>query len=635
MSLLPCYQANVSPHLTEPQIARFTLMLAAFHEGYATLPNSVVRRFNFLMEQMFTVFVTSEELGGDEPIGGGSWLPLDDNLDTGNAKGTPFFPFTERYHALSSDPDQYRYYHGSQPIDGLEEATKAFLDGCKIVDAAVSRDLGIVVGAGTVHLYDLICRKVIQQSGDAVLLPAITYGFFMPQIERSGGRLIFFRPSDAACQKVTAEDIEMVIRRTNQAYVDEWIPSLSHRLQLFLLALANHGLRVANPDILNTLPDRLASCDKDNPAAFDEIIDHVVANELLIEQGPLHQNLHATPRLCPPYPPRVRALLHINPNVFGAVYTEGENRRIADVANRYEIAVIEDLSYNLISLDGEVVRSILPYVNRGYSLIGLSKPFAIANARIGLVLTHREEASDLERFVENSIGFVSTIAQEALKALVTSPQSQLRAYLAWNNLEAEESYLRKRTTLLACLEGVKTPRLGLLDSEWAEATLRREIERFFRWKEGQGIVLLDRGYLRRRLGGGEPEDDEAAYRVYQALVAEAFLREGLRRWFTAHSVPQAGFFLVVDCSALINSSPVAGIPIRGAFDVFALLAYFFGVRTIPEEAMVMIDNPSEVGTLLRLSFSCDIETIVRAMFMVYVGLEQLLAMDVSLIGIPQ
>jgi aspartate/methionine/tyrosine aminotransferase len=308
------------------------------------------------------------------------------------------------------------------------------------------------------------------------------------------------------------------------------------------------------------------------------------------------------------------ALLHINPSLMGVVSTQDDVAELAAVLRERRVAVIEDFAYHSIGSRLGGLGTFLREPCDCCCLLGLSKALSVPNGRIGLLLTEASRARALVGGVENSVGHVSTVVQAGLL-------EALRAGEALDAFLDPGRYDRNRGVMIACLEGVGSPALADAERDRCEELIREEVRRFVAWKRARGSELdvpaivagLDPG----ELDGcdGRPAD----------LAVAALLRHGLRRWFRIVRYPDAGFFVVVSCLPLLRRGPLAGLPLRSAFDVFATLEFLLGVRTLPGDLLGM---PADGEPYLRLSFSCGVETIVRAAFLMFVGLSQLSTLPV-------
>jgi aspartate/methionine/tyrosine aminotransferase len=82
--------------------------------------------------------------------------------------------------------------------------------------------------------------------------------------------------------------------------------------------------------------------------------------------------------------------------------------RLGEVLGRHQVAAIEDMSYHSIRSAPEDSGTLLDHHPDTYVLFGLSKPFALANLRIGLLWIPRAEAEPVRRALEATVGFVYT-----------------------------------------------------------------------------------------------------------------------------------------------------------------------------------------------------------------------------------
>lgn len=603
-------RAEVSPSLTKEGLSRLSALLASFRRRY---PQGFgdVSRFEFLLDEMFEVFLSlNVETGaGGE---GGDCFPMSDNFDTGNASSGPFPPFVAGVQEAFRDLDAYRGYVGPRPIEGLPEAVNDWLIRHGFITAQRSAELAVAVGAGTVHLYDVLCRTLIQRPGDVVIIPEVTYGFFIPQVERSGGRTHILRSTLGA--KIDAGAVAAAVDAINNSSAENWRKTARQRLELYVAETEGcYGDTTRRPgiDLLTNLVEELSAYS--SPVEIEAKLLHFIRSEICGGDAALYSRLSAAPQTRMLFPPRVVAYLHINPNLYGKSYGPEESSLITKSLASRSVTVIEDFAYHSLGIPIANFKSCLLFGSNVFSLLGVSKPLSIANCRLGILLGEREAMHGLYRVIENSVGFVSTLLQRGLLKAFSEPDA-LDDYLA-ANWSGPDGYRRKKNLMLACVEGGSSTSL---DSDLRD-TLQREIldgvSEFFAWKRSQGVELYDADY--QSAGGrraANPTD-------YQRLVAADFAEGGLSRWLEVCESPDCGFFVIVDCRRLLQNWPLQEPRLTCAFDVFALFAVLFGVRTIPEECMGDLDFSG--SHRIRFSYSVPAETIIRACVTLYLGMTQL------------
>lgn len=603
-------RVEVSPSLNGEGLSRLAALLESFYrrypKGFGDVP-----RFEFLLDEMFDVFLSlNVEAGaGGE---GRDCFPAADNFDTGNAVAAPFPPFVAGVQEAFRDLDAYRGYFGPRPIAGLPEAVKGWLTRHGFIDASRSSELAVAVGAGTVHLYDVLCRALIQRPGDVVIIPEVTYGFFIPQVERSGGRVHILHATAGA--KIDAGVVAAAVDAINDASASDWLKTARQRLEIYVTEIVERfGDAIRQPDggLLARLADEI--CSYTSPLEIRAKVEHFTRSEVCGGDAALHSRVTAALQTRRFFPPRVVAYLHINPNLYGKFYDAEESALITKSLASREVILVEDFAYHSLGLPIARFKSCLLFGSNVFTLLGVSKPLSIANCRLGILLGEQKAMHDLYRIIENSVGFVSTLLQRGLLKAFSESEA-LDEYLA-ANWSGPDGYRRKKNLMLACLEGS-----GSLS---VEADLRDTVERdvlegvleFFAWKRAQGVELYDPDYHSTDgRSGANPED-------YQRLVAADFVQKGLSRWLEVCETPDCGFFVIVDCRRLLRLWRLQVPRLTCAFDVFALFAVLFGVRTIPEECMGDLDFSG--SHRIRFSYSVPAETIIRACVTLYLGMTQL------------
>ncbi|MGQ0842357.1 aminotransferase class I/II-fold pyridoxal phosphate-dependent enzyme [Actinokineospora sp.] len=602
-------RSAVSPALTPDGIADFTKRLTEFWQSYEFVRQDELTRAQYLVWQCLAVFVSRNiEDGPDgEPI---DCVPFLGNLDTGDSSTAPF-PAVSAHLAREVVSEHLRHYSVAITDDGLVEAFWGFLARFGFALADQRERLDTIVGYGTVNLYDSLCRYLMTMPGDVLLMPELTYGFFLAQPHRAGGTVATV-PFDAA-GKIGPAELARVIETTNEALYRRWLPDRAAAVTRVLDELHQRGRIEAAPtaDVVSRLVDGLDELSPDDGAR--ELYARAIARYPGLSIGIRvtgHRHPHQILR-----PPRAVALLHINPGLTGAVYSAAELAALAAVLKARDVSVIEDLAYHSIRLDGPGTHSFQHHLPDTYTLFGLSKPFAVADLRVGLLLAPKIESSSVNHLIDTSVGFVSGALQRTMAACLGADRDELAAYLD----EVSGGYEFRRALMTAMLEGIGSARVDPAVRPEVERVLRAGAAGFFREKFRHGIVLTDTAL---DPGGDRYEDLPAAVLDEHARLVDAFVGEGLARWFEIEVVPTAGFFQIVSCRRLLARNPVeaAGIELRTAFDVFAFLAYFLGVRSIPEEGMGL---PRPDTTRLRFSFSPEVSTLVTTLFTTYLALSGL------------
>jgi aspartate/methionine/tyrosine aminotransferase len=598
----------IARSLRRPVIDQLGTLLDRHHRRLQRL-NDETDRFRLLLDDFFSGFPSQNQdrVPGTRKLA--QCLDREDNLDTGNASMPPFPPFVSALRRAASDPLQYRSYHGPRPIPLLEDRVMAFLVRQGLLREEESSDLGVVVGSGTVHLYDLACRQLLRRPGDVLLTPAITYGWFMPQVQRARGRAHLIELDGEG--RVSPDVVASTIDRLNTDSMRRWLLSLPARLAAYgddLATVCPGGVRA--PAGAEVRPLRRVLGELPPPWVADELVAAFLRDRVALTERARRLVGMATGYPVMPAPPRVVAFLHINPTLLGVTYGREHVRRLAAVLRERRVTVIEDLAYHSIGVPLSALGTFLGEACDRCCLLGLSKAFSLPNCRIGVLITDRSRADSLVGAVENSVGHVSTMVQQALLEALDADPAGISEFLDASR------YAPNRALMTACLEGIGSPRLSEEERCACAATIEAEVTGLLQWKRSHGVELEVRDLVH---GVEMPEHEHEG--DTGRLAARAFMSRGLREWFRVLHHPEAGFFIVVDCGPLLARGSVAGVPLRSAFDVFALLSFLFGVRVVPDD---LLGGSPDAGGLLRLSFSCRPVTIVRALFTTYVGLHQLL-----------
>jgi aspartate/methionine/tyrosine aminotransferase len=590
----PSALGPISEGLDPASLGELAKALHEFHAEYTSLQEDEISRFPFLCDAMFSTF-TSRNVRRLEDGSTTDWIPAGGNLDTGDAG----FPPPEAALAACTDEatasrDLPRYI-GPETEEVLQDALFRFLRHQRFPLADRLDSLGTVVGCGTVNLFDAVCRDLVHLPGDVVLMPSVGYGFFLAQPYRAGGRVAIVDGDGTG--RIQPAELRTRIAEIGQSLYEEWLPHRRHHTAVALRDAERRGLVALPGDEagLSTLVDALVEGLPSEAESGRALLRRRVLS-LLPMSGPVRgdprRDLTNLVR-----PPAVRAWLHINPGVTGCVYDEQEIAGLAEVLRASGVAVIEDLAYHSVRMTGEQVHSFQGLVPTCHTLFGVSKPFALANARIGLMLVAAQDVSRLRRMVENAVGFVPLAAQRMAAAALggSRPEASAR-YLAHASGAPETGYGFRLSLLTLMLRGAA----AVPPDPAVEAAVSRYALELLAAKRRAGTDVT----------GGEDGD--------RRLVAE-FLADGLSRWFAPMNHPEAGFFQVVSCRRLLDRGTLrrVGLPAFSAFDVFAFLAWALGVRTIPEEGMRL---PTHGTHLLRMAFSPRPRLLVESLLTTYAAL---------------
>ena len=129
--------------------------------------------------------------------------------------------------------------------------------------------------------------------------------------------------------------------------------------------------------------------------------------------------------------PRTRGLVINSPaNPTGGVLTRGDLERIADLAIRHDLWVLDDEIYSWILYDGAEHVSIaaLPgMAERTIVLDGFSKTFAMTGWRMGYAIVPDALVKTYGQLIINTISGVATFAQEGAVEALNGPQDDVDA----------------------------------------------------------------------------------------------------------------------------------------------------------------------------------------------------------------
>ncbi|MEV0232228.1 aminotransferase class I/II-fold pyridoxal phosphate-dependent enzyme [Nonomuraea sp. NPDC050786] len=534
---------------------------------YAEVPRfDLTERFRFLVRQIFHVFdAGSAERPGAWDIP--NWANLDASLHIETPCPEPFRLAVE----AESRSGRFSLYRTPEPLGCVSDAIRHYLLHAGLVSETASAGLDVALGPGSVHLYDVLCRFLVEVPGDAIVVPDFSYGFFLPQIGMAGGDAIAV-PVDAG-GRVAADTLVGVIAGTDRHKLERWRRHAGHAIMAAL-----DGVVQPAQALVRAVERSVASISAGMPRA--EILEAIAA--------PLRDHCpesELAARLARVVPPRCVALLHANPSMTGALYRQEDIESLVPAIEQAGLAVIEDLAHHWYTDDLADLHSFLGTRCRTYTLLGVSKTFGIAEWRLGVLVARASILRPFYPMIEASCGFVATPLQVALARLMGQGADFHRGYRRKQEVVTGTVW-RKRALMRACVEGAD------------------------RHGSGQEIRSMLEGIA-----------DEL-----RPAVTE-FCSRGLQWAMSFRFPPDAGFFAVVDCEAALRMMRARGLPARGAFDLFAYLSYFHGIRTIPEQAMTPEWRPE--GTHLRLSYAAAPEQVALACFATFVALRAIEAMSMG------
>ncbi|HRT99504.1 MAG TPA: pyridoxal phosphate-dependent aminotransferase [Ignavibacteriales bacterium] len=161
--------------------------------------------------------------------------------------------------------------------------------------------------------------------------------------------------------------------------------------------------------------------------SYPEMIKLVSAKPVIIETS-IETNFKITPeQLQKAITNKTKAILLNSPsNPSGAVYTEEEQRAIANVVKDKDIIIITDEIYEKLIYDGAKhfsIASIPEIRDKVVTINGMSKAFSMTGWRIGYLGTNKELAKLIKNYQSHAVSHPSTISMAAsVAALEMDPQ---------------------------------------------------------------------------------------------------------------------------------------------------------------------------------------------------------------------
>lgn len=151
--------------------------------------------------------------------------------------------------------------------------------------------------------------------------------------------------------------------------------------------------------------------------------------------------------------PHTKMLIFNSPcNPTGAVYTEEEIRKIADVCVRHNILVLADEIYEKLIYGGEThfsIAAVSPEMKDLTIIInGVSKSYAMTGWRLGYLAAPIEVAKAISSFQSHSTSNVNTMTQYATIAALEGDEKPMADMI--------EAFGKRREKMIEILDGLKS-----------------------------------------------------------------------------------------------------------------------------------------------------------------------------------
>lgn len=151
--------------------------------------------------------------------------------------------------------------------------------------------------------------------------------------------------------------------------------------------------------------------------------------------------------------PKTKMLIFTSPNnPTGAVYSEEEIRKIADVCVRYNLIVLADEIYEKLIYGGQKhfsIAQVSPEMKERTIIInGVSKSYAMTGWRLGYLAAPENVAKAIASFQSHSTSNVNTMTQYAAIAALTGDDKPMKEMVA--------AFGKRREIMLEKLEEMKS-----------------------------------------------------------------------------------------------------------------------------------------------------------------------------------
>jgi aminotransferase len=220
-----------------------------------------------------------------------------------------------------------------------------------------------------------------------------------------------------------------------------------------------------------------------------------------------------------------KAILVCNPcNPTGKVYTRGELKEIARIANKYNLFIITDEMYEYFTFDEKSHLSIGSFEevkDRTISIFGVSKSYAMTGWRIGYIVANKHIITNIFKVHDALITCPTVVSQYAALAAITGEQSIVR--------EFKDAFTKRRQIVIDAL--AKSTKMKLIvpegtyyafvkynfgvDDEALAIRLMREAK--VAVVPGNAFGLGGENHVRISFGGDEKELEEGMKRFVRFI----------------------------------------------------------------------------------------------------------------------
>ena len=269
------------------------------------------------------------------------------------------------------------------------------------------------------------------------------------------------------------------------------------------------------------------------------------------------------------YIPRVKAFLNINPhNPLGTVIGEKEKsilKNLGEVAIDNNIFIIDDLIYRDLSYDrnnmAKPLGTIKKYFDYSISLFGLSKSFAMANARCGFIVANDKIISLIRNNIFYNMDSSSILQLSLLSGTFNKSEENKKAYKEYFD-EIIKNYIYKRDLSLALVNGIQS----IKDSDNYYSILNEIQEK--------SDLTID------QINSGIP-------------------------YAKVDIIPNSGFFMIIDFTDLKNHSKI-----KNEKQLLELLYVNCGIKSLVGQSIAWPDNKK---IIMRITYALENSDIINAL----------------------
>lgn len=320
-------------------------------------------------------------------------------LDGADGSFETYQAVDDAYRKTSSDVRRYIPFNGQYTFKNSSrdrrETLMNYVIKTGIAPEAMREDLkSIVTGLGSGYILNKAIQALNNNKGHVFLIPVPTYGYFIPAIAACGAKPLFVDTTPYERFALPPNILEQVIVKNNGELYKNNIKEFIRELTKFINLLKSKEV------LKEEIEQKLDLSGKESKTHLSALSFQKFMIEHFDELRIKYPNLSESMLSDFPEIPRVKCLFFINPhNPLGIVFDQTYIDSVAEIASKYELTIIDDLSHM------ELIYSKEPHIKIGFfnqspypldviTLISPSKALCMAECRVGFALINNKKLVD-------------------------------------------------------------------------------------------------------------------------------------------------------------------------------------------------------------------------------------------------